>query len=142
MALCRLVRNRTASSAGFGVKSRRLSAVTKAARIEIGAVIGTACTIDERLLGRPEDLYGLARTPPAMDRQRHARQHRTRRSSVCALRRAFVTARVERVPARGLQAVDQFVSALAPLSSYVEPGWHCDGAETADFMVFPAMSRH
>jgi hypothetical protein len=54
MVLCRLLRNRTASSAGFGVKSRRLSAVTEATRIEIGVIFLTACTIDERLLGRPE----------------------------------------------------------------------------------------
>jgi hypothetical protein len=29
-------------------------------------------------------------------------------------------------------------SQTASLSSYVEPGWHRDGAETADIMVFPA----
>src|SRR3974390_3462381 len=80
MVLRRLLRNRTASSAGLSVKSRRLSAVTRATGIEIGAIFLPACTIDERLLGRPEDLYDFARTPPAMDRQRLARQHRTRRA--------------------------------------------------------------
>jgi len=39
MVLCRLLRNRTRNdSAGLGVKSRRLSAVTKATRIDIGAI--------------------------------------------------------------------------------------------------------
>ena len=54
MVLCRLLRNRTGNdSAGFDVKSRRLSAVTKATRIDIGAIFLTACTSDEHLLGTP-----------------------------------------------------------------------------------------
>jgi len=71
----------------------------KAIRIDISAIFLTGCTSDERLLGRPEDLYDLARTPGAIDWQRLARQHRTRRArqrcsrpceAVCTLHRAFV----------------------------------------------------
>ena len=55
MSLCGLLRNRTGNdSAGFSVRSRLRLAVTKGTRIDIGAISLTACTSDERLLGRPE----------------------------------------------------------------------------------------
>ena len=55
MPLCRLLRNRTGNdSPWFGVRSRRRSAITKAARIDIGAISLTAYTSDERLLAKSE----------------------------------------------------------------------------------------
>ncbi len=72
MSLCGLLRNRTGNdSAGFGVKSRLRLAVTKGTRIDIGAISLTACTSDERLLGRPEAIHdvrksGLNGSPRAM----------------------------------------------------------------------------
>jgi hypothetical protein len=56
MVLSRLLRNRTGNdSTGFGVKSRRLSAVTKATRIDIGAIFSqharatSVCSAGQRI---------------------------------------------------------------------------------------------